>query len=459
MIDLNNIMRYHENNRIEAKKAAGGFPNSLWETYSAFANTVGGLILLGVEESRDKELTVTGVPDAAEYQAQLWQTVNDPTRVSANILSPEDVSVHTIEGKDVLVVHVPRANRRQRPVYIGDSPFSGTYRRDGEGDYHCSSDEIRAMLRDRKDAPADLAVLENRSFEDLSPETLRQFRLHMVMRNPGHPWNPMPDRRFLEKAGAMGRGKEKDVLHPTLAGLLLLGRRGAVREVFPRLRLIYREPDFSLNSVMSDGPENLYQFYTMVTARLSAVSSLLAQEPAERAELAGAMREAVRNAVLHADYFGKGGLTIQLAEDGLKVTNGGLLRVDPEEVGRAVASDPRNRALTGLFSLIRPSTGEGKGLENIYRIWDRRGWRPPVLAEEFKDGVTALRLPLPGGHITGPEVTRQQVLEDLTDRVTGRPADIARTLGLSPETTERVLRELVRDGLVIEKPEGYTLRA
>ena len=60
MIDLNNIMRYHENNRIEAKKAAGGFPNSLWETYSAFANTVGGLILLGVEESRDKELTPNG---------------------------------------------------------------------------------------------------------------------------------------------------------------------------------------------------------------------------------------------------------------------------------------------------------------------------------------------------------------------------------------------------------------
>ena len=69
MIDLNNIMRYHENNRIEAKKAAGGFPHSLWETYSAFANTVGGLILLGVEESRDKQLRVTGVPDPVRGKA------------------------------------------------------------------------------------------------------------------------------------------------------------------------------------------------------------------------------------------------------------------------------------------------------------------------------------------------------------------------------------------------------
>ena len=177
MIDLHNIERYHENNRIEAKKAAGGFPHSLWETYSAFANTIGGLILLGVEESRDKQLTVTGIPDAAGYQKILWDTVKDPARVSVNILSPEDVEVHTVDGRDVLVVRVPRADRTQRPVYIGDSPFQGAYRRDGEGDYHCSPEEVRAMLRDREDTPADLAVLKSRPVSDLSPSSVRQYRL------------------------------------------------------------------------------------------------------------------------------------------------------------------------------------------------------------------------------------------------------------------------------------------
>lgn len=214
MIDLNHIARYQENNRIEAKKAAGGFPHSLWETYSAFANTIGGLILLGVEEARDKTLRVTGIPDGPGYVRLFWQTVQDPAKVSANILQPQDVTLHTIAGKEVLVISVPQAERHQRPVYIGDSPFTGAYRRDGEGDYHCSPDEVRAMLRDRDDAPADLAVLESRGPEVLSGETLRQFRLCMVMRQPDHPWNALPDDQFLPAAGILGPGRGENCTPP-----------------------------------------------------------------------------------------------------------------------------------------------------------------------------------------------------------------------------------------------------
>ena len=461
MIDLNNIMRYHENNRIEAKKAAGGFPHSLWETYSAFANTIGGLILLGVEESRAKELRVTGVPDARGYMDVIWQTVNDPAKVSANILAPEDVAVHTIDGKEVLVISVPRAGRRQRPVYIGDSPFTGSYRRDGEGDYHCSAEEVRAMLRDRDDAPADLAVLEARTPEDLSRDTLRQFRLLMAMRRPDHPWNYLPDQEFLPTAGILGYGKDGTTLHPTLAGLLLLGRRGPLKEVFPQFKLTYRETDtgFSLATNRPGCPENLFSFYTTVSRRLTAVSALLAEGSAAQADLAAAMKEAVLNAILHADYFGGGGLTIQRTDAELQVTNGGLLRVSPDQARAGGAADPRNVVLTRLFSLVKLGSGAGKGLKGIYHLWAQQGWSAPVLSEAFKAGVTSLSLPLPRREFSPEDLTRQLIAEYLTEQVSATEAALAEALGLTPREVQTALAYLKEKELVVEQEDGYHLRA
>ncbi len=48
--DIKKYDSYRENNRLEVKKAAGGLPNSLWDTYSSMANCYGGVILLGVAE-------------------------------------------------------------------------------------------------------------------------------------------------------------------------------------------------------------------------------------------------------------------------------------------------------------------------------------------------------------------------------------------------------------------------
>lgn len=457
MIDLNNIASYQENNRIEAKKAAGGFPHSLWETYSAFANTIGGLILLGVEERADKSLRITGVPDGPGYARVFWQTVQDPAKVSQNILRPEDVALHQVEGKEILVISVPRATRRQRPVYIGDSPFTGSYRRDGEGDYHCSADEVRAMLRDRDDAPADLAVLSGRNRSDLSSDTLRQFRLLMAMRQPDHPGNYLPDERFLPAVGITG----PEGLHPTLAGLLLLGKRKALREVFPQFRLEYQEEDtgFRLATIRPGAPENVFSFYMMVSHRLTAVSALLAQTPREREELAGAMREAVLNAILHADYFSRGGLTIRRRAGELLVSNGGLLRVSPDQARTGQAADPRNRGLIQLFSLVKLATGTGKGLRGIYSLWDRRGWRPPVLSETFSADRTDLSLPLPPREFSAEELTRQQVIEYLTDHVTAGVKTLAQGLGLSEEEIQGALDQLMGRDLVVRAGRGYCLRA
>lgn len=83
MVNIRDIETYRENNQLEAKKAAGGLPGSLWETYSSFANTDGGVILLGVEERTDGSLEVTGVQDPEHLKKKTSGTPSATNRKSA----------------------------------------------------------------------------------------------------------------------------------------------------------------------------------------------------------------------------------------------------------------------------------------------------------------------------------------------------------------------------------------
>lgn len=150
MVDFDNLQNYRENNRIEAKQALGGLPESIWETYSAFANAEGGMILLGVEELPDKTLHALDLLDPQWLIDDFWTILNDPQKVSVNILTEDHVKVHKVDGKHIIAITVPKADARHRPVYIDSHPYRGTYRRSGEGDYRCTREEVDAMLARRR---------------------------------------------------------------------------------------------------------------------------------------------------------------------------------------------------------------------------------------------------------------------------------------------------------------------
>nr|WP_317323358.1 ATP-binding protein [uncultured Flavonifractor sp.] len=149
MFDFTQISRYRENNRLEAKLATGGLPHSIWETYSAFANSYGGVILLGVEELPDRSLRVQGLLDPQGMVEELIAGLDDPAVVSINLLGEEDIQILHVDGGDIVAVMVPMAPRDQLPVYIGRDLRRGSYRRSGDGDYHCTQAELNAMLGGR----------------------------------------------------------------------------------------------------------------------------------------------------------------------------------------------------------------------------------------------------------------------------------------------------------------------
>ena len=147
LLDLLHLENYKETQRLEAKAAFMDLPKSIWETYSSFANTRGGIILLGVREKRDRSLYAIKVPNLRHKLQKFMQYVNDPSVVSCNLIGDTNAYIQEAGGKRIIVIRVPEAPPDKKPVYVGSDPMTGTYKRVGEADVHCSKDEIRKMIR------------------------------------------------------------------------------------------------------------------------------------------------------------------------------------------------------------------------------------------------------------------------------------------------------------------------
>lgn len=149
MFDLEKLEQYRETNRIEAKQAVGGLPRSIWETYSAFANSDGGLILLGVaEREKDKTLYPVELPDPWRLVAEFWTLAENSRIVSKNILKKSDVTVEVVDGKQIVVISVPKANKADKPIYIGGNRETGAYYRRGESDIRIPKARIEKMIKE-----------------------------------------------------------------------------------------------------------------------------------------------------------------------------------------------------------------------------------------------------------------------------------------------------------------------
>ena len=100
------------------------------------------------EQDNAKRFDIVGVEDADKIRKDLWNTVNSREKVNINLLYDDDIQTIDIDGKKIIAINVPRADYTVRPVYINNNLSRGTFKRNHEGDYHCTEQELKMMLRD-----------------------------------------------------------------------------------------------------------------------------------------------------------------------------------------------------------------------------------------------------------------------------------------------------------------------
>jgi ATP-dependent DNA helicase RecG len=371
---------------LEFKTASLGLPNDLWPTVSAFANTSGGWILLGVR-ARGTTLTIEGVSNAFALLTNFHNLVRNPNKINYPVCGPNDALTETVGGEQVVVLRVPAAPRKVRPIYINDNPYAGTYVRRNDGDYHCTKPEVDRMMREASDVSADSAILPYFGWDDLDQETFSRYRRRFQTQNPASPWNGYEDQRFLQALGGYRRDRETGEEGITVAGLLLAGRPEGLREWRTRHLIDYRlvpgDPDLDArwdDRVAWEG--NLLTAFEEIYPRLvkdqPSPFRLEGGTRIDESPVHVALREALVNLLVHADYAETQVSLICRSPDGYRFRNPGSSRIPEGELLTGDRSDPRNPELVRMFRLVGLAEEAGTGIPKILHAWRALGFRLPA---------------------------------------------------------------------------------
>ncbi|MCR5610089.1 MAG: putative DNA binding domain-containing protein [Lachnospiraceae bacterium] len=400
--NLSDFDTYKEDNCREVKKAEGGLPLALWETYSSFANSNGGVIILGVGERSDGSWYTTGLKNASKLKKNFWNTIHDTKKVSINLLSDNNVKTYNFNGDTILVITVPPAKREQKPVYINNDLFGGSYRRDWDGDYHCSKAEVKAMLRDATEDSCDMKIVKQFNLSVINHESLESYRNFHRNYKPEHVFHRLSNEEYLLKIGAAAYD-ENGTVRPTIAGLLMFGEEYNIVREFPEYFLDYRElvdPTTRwTDRVQSSSGEwtgNIQDFFFRVNSKISQrIKTPFKLNGITRigdTNVHKAIREALVNCLVNADYYLPQGIIIKNEYDSLIIQNPGNIRPGKKQMLRGGISDPRNKTLMKMFNLIGIGERAGSGIPDIYQTWEDEGWVSPIVEESFHPDRTTLTL-------------------------------------------------------------------
>ncbi|MBQ3658345.1 MAG: putative DNA binding domain-containing protein [Bacteroidales bacterium] len=458
--EIQNILTRKEGIEIEYKSAKGGFPLSFWETFSAFANTDGGIIILGIKE-KNGQFFPDGLSEnqVTELKKKFWDNIHNPNKISQVTLDDKNVYEQKISDNDwVLIVEVQRAKYNQKPVFLNGTPLGNTFKRRHEGDYHCSDDEIRQMFADSNlhVQSSDARILKGYTIEDIDLQTLKLYRRNYNARHEGHPWTGLSDMDFLSKIEAFRKDRASGEKGFTVAGMLMFGKTSSItdQECLPWFFPDYRE-HFSAerwsDRLYPDGTwqANLYQFFTNVFIKMSRLLPkpfVLADDGKTRLEYTSAhiaLREALVNACVHASYTQIGGITIDCYLDKILICNQGSMLVSVEEFYEGNHSICRNPILQKMFVFLGLGEKAGSGADIILKGWSENNWERPVITQHNDPQYVELMLQMPSISPTG---TKQGLSREQVEKQSGLSWSIIEQLlkAVQEPISSSELRQLMR---------------
>lgn len=435
-MEAEDILARHEGKTLEFKRD-GSSPGPLLRTLSAFSNTAGGTILLGVQ---DRSRRVVGVRDPLGLEERIMNLASDGIRP---LILPE-VEVLPCRGKSLLAVTVFPGPLR--PYYVKAlGRESGSYVRLGSTNRPATSEVLAELERTARNVAYDEQPLPHLSRDAIDFDLAKKR---------------FEGKRNLRPTDLLALGltvREGRRECATVGGILLFGRERLKHFPDARIRLAsFAETDRSTILDRSDAKADLIEAIedALTFVRRHTATGMVV-EGARRRDVATfppiALREAIVNAVVHADYA-QAGCPIRVAvfADRVEIENPGPLPfgVTLAEVRRGV-SKLRNRVMGRVFHELGLIENWGSGIDRMTRACRDLGLPAPELEELgtlFRVTLRAKRL----GGKAAVEGTAGRILALLEDDTARSTAALAEALGVTTRTVRTHLKRLVAEGRVVE---------
>jgi len=215
---------------VEVKNAGGGLPKSLRETLSAFSNTSGGVVILGLDEGRG--FAAAGLRDPAKLAADLGSMCSSEMEPAVRPL----IRVHRFEGHQLVVAEIPELDPAQKPCfYMGAGMTKGSFVRVSHGDRRLSAYEVQVMLSSRGQPRDDEQAMPGIGIEALDQPSVEALIARLRASRP-HAFKDLDRLAVLRRAKVLvaGQAGQESV---SLAGLLALG--SYPQEHFPQLMVTF----------------------------------------------------------------------------------------------------------------------------------------------------------------------------------------------------------------------------
>ena len=437
---LTDLLRRAEGKTLEFKRNLQS-PQGALKTLVAFANTSGGTLLIGVE---DRAKAVCGVKNPLRMEETVASLIADSI---APRLIPD---LEILPWRDVHALAVGIHAGPNRPHYlVREGPERGVYVRVGSTNRRADAALIAEMRR---------YVLGGSFDEQPMPELYSEaidFRVASEYFAPARKLK----KRDLATLRILVRHQGRDL--PTVGGMLLFGRERLAR--FPDAWIqAGRFGGKSKGKILDQAELRQYPITAIEEAiaflrrHIPSAAEIGAVRRKERWALPQvAIREALINAVAHADYAQQGApIRVALFDDRLEIENPGLLPfgLEVEDLLRGV-SRLRNRVIGRVFHELGLIEQWGSGIGRMFSACEEAGLAPPLLEEVGLRFRVTLRMAKAKQRFEA-DATNRAILELLGGNGGHTTAAIARHIGLSTRATRTRLAALTRRGLVAEIGSG-----